>query len=168
LNTHAASKFTGSALTSGPQSTEATVTPSYTGCRVVVAGITKLVTVTMNHCHYKFNATTSSTATVAVECDNTGESIEIHVYNSKTSETTTICTFDVTPQGPLGGITLTNSAAGVSPMDIIAHIDATVTMDNTIHSSVCGQNATETATYEGEDTITATDALGNPVDLTVS
>jgi hypothetical protein len=123
-------------------------------CHVVVAGITKLVTVTINSCNYKLNAATASTATVTVECEHAGESIEIHVYNSKTSETTTLCTYDIEPQGPIGGITLTNN--GGSPSDVVAKGNVGTSVVNTIKSAICGQKANMNATSVGEGTARAT------------
>ncbi len=161
--------LSGKALAAGPSSTNITLTPKYEGCHVVIAGLTKTVTVTPNKCGYQFNATKNTPAgtlkaDLTIECA-TGEGIEIHIYSTANTETTTTCTYIVTHQTINGGITLTNKAGGT----ITAVPNLNVSTDNTIKSAVCGQNAVENAVYEGEDSLQANKAGGGAkVNSTVS
>ena len=166
---------TGQSLTKGPSSTEVTATATAEGCHVVVAGLTKLVTVTENGCSSRFNATTTVTesgfdltATATLECPQ-GKQVEIHVYSGAASEATTLCTYDVKPQGPLSGITLTNKVnRPAAANDVVADINMNISMTNTIKSAICGQNEIENASYKGEDTIQSTNEAGVFVDASAS
>lgn len=175
--TCATTKYSGEALTVGPSSTETKFTPTYETCHVVVAGITKLVTVTPNHCSYTWNATTTTTADGSIDkiidtevhCEKAGESIEIHVYNSAASEATTLCTYDIEPQGPLAGITAANKVnTPTSADDIEASVNVTAAAHVTITSALCGANAIENIVFEGTLTVQGTSEAGQLVDVSIS
>lgn len=161
---------TGEALELGPEFSKIRAVPTFSGCHIVVFGITKLVTVTTNGCSYVSEAQTTEsgafTANVTVECPKL-KSIEVHVYNSATSETQTLCTYDVIPQGPLVPEgTLTNHEG--APNDIVVNASVQTTVRNTIRSSICGQNETETSVTKGEGTIRGTNESGQFVNVAVS
>ncbi len=168
------------ANTKGPESTDITLSPTgFEKCHVVIAGLTKTVTVTVNGCAMVLDAKTtetkgvvSNTALTTMECP-TGKKIEIHVYSTASTETTTTCTYDleaVAGNTTEPGITLDNQFnTPTSPNDILA----TVTLEdfevtNTIKSAVCGQNATENLIYHGQFTIRATNEAHQIVDSAVS
>lgn len=163
--------LTGEALSVSPSSTEITLNPIYNECHVIIAGLTKLVTVTMNGCGYRLNATRNTggffyTADLTVECP-AFKSIEIHIYNAALSETSTICTYDIGHQTYSGAFQLTNNAAA-TPDDIIAHSDFSFGAENTIKSAICGQLSFPFIFYDGEDTLQTTDAGGVLVNGSVS
>jgi len=169
---------TGKALSTGPEPSTVTLEPKYEGCKVLVAGLTKLVTVTTNGCAYIFQATKKTpvgapkpfSADLTIECPKTGpEKIEIHVYSTASSEGTTTCTYDVTPHQTITGlIELTNEPAA-TPDDILAHINVSFPVHNTFPGvSVCGPNPIETATYHGTFTLQGLSAGGVPVHTTIS
>jgi hypothetical protein len=166
----------GTAITAGPSSTYVKLTPTYHNCHVVVAGLTKTVTVTHNECQYTFNATTTTTESTpsGLSFDRTvdlhitcpaNKHIEIHVYKEKAAELNTECTYTITPQTILN-IPVTNIIG--SPNDVVADINSQVQVENDILNAVCGQKANTTATYVGQDTIRATDGAGNFVNASVS
>lgn len=160
---------TGQAVTAGASSTEITVTPEFETCHVVVAGLTKIATVTHNGCNFKLNATKNTSgkpfsADFTVECPS--KPIEIHIYNAAASEATVLCTFDLGHQTITDQIELTNISG--SPDDVLAHLNVPLTVHNTLPSAVCGQATNEPATYHGTLTLQATDGLSNFVNLTVS
>ena len=170
----------GEALTAGPASTEATLTPQYRNCHVIIAGLTFPITITVNGCHYKFNATKETTDTegnptpfsadLTIECNNAGEQIEIHVYASKAKHEADepLCTYDIKPQGPINNhIQLTNNAGG--PNDVVAHItNLPVVLHNTKPSTICSNETEPVSLYNGEDTLRATDEQGSLVNASVS
>jgi hypothetical protein len=175
-------KLHGKAITPGPSSTYITVTPTFETCHIVLAGLTKGVTVTHNECNFTFNATTTTTentpsgltfdrtASVTIECP-VGKQIQIHVYSTANPpHSQVICTYDVGPQGPLQGIELTNKVNTPTAVnDVEAHIKVTTAVQNTIKSAVCGQNENTSAVYEGTATIRATNAAGSAfIDASVS
>lgn len=159
----------GKAITAGTSSTYVTLTPAFGTCHVVVAGLTKLVTVTTNGCGYTFNATKNTggfkfSADLTIECPT--KPIEVHVYNAAVSEATTLCTYDIGHQTVNDKIELTNEAG--APSDVLAHVNVPVTAHNTILSALCGQNTFEPAIYHGTVTLRATDEAGNFVNASVS
>ncbi len=171
----------------GPESTDVTLTPEFgpANCHVVIAGLTKTVTVTENGCAFVFDAKTtetkgviSNTALTTIECPS-GKKIEVHVYSTAGTETTTTCTYDIeaiAANQTLPGITLDNKVNTVKEPpepsesnDILATVNVTgITVKNTIKSAVCGQNDPEKATYEGEVTIQATTEANVLTDASVS
>ncbi len=166
--------------TKGGESTDITLTPTFgpNNCHVVIAGLTKTVTVTENGCAFVFDAKTtetkgvvSNTALTTVECP-AGKKIEVHVYTTAGTEVGTNCTYDIEANAAnttLPGITLDNKVnTPTSTNDVVATIKATTVVKNTIKSAVCGPNETENAVYAGEVTIQATNELGNLVDASVS
>lgn len=170
-------KLTGNSLNTGPSFTEITLTPKFETCHVVIGGLTKLATLTTNHCGFVVNALTTTEeggsisypAEMEVECEHAGEAIQIHVYNSKTGESETLCTFDIEAQGPFGGSELINNVnTPTSPDDLIAEIDLGVTVQNTIKNGTCGEAGTSTGFLRGEDTLQATNVAGEAVETSVS
>lgn len=161
----------GPAVTKGPESTEVSLTPKYETCHVVVAGLTKAVTVTVNGCTYEFNATKNTGgkpfgADLTIKCP-AGKQIEIHVYKNK-EHVNVECTYDLGHQLINNQIELTNQVvAGANNDDILAHVNATVTLTNTIKNAVCGQSDIETAVYAGTFTLKAFNGV-NQVDGTIS
>ena len=166
--------------TKGPSSTDVTLLPKFgpNNCHVVVAGLTKTVTVTENGCGFVFDAkktvtagVTSYAAVATVECP-VGKKIEVHVYSTAAGEGTTTCTYDIeaiAANTTMPGITLTNKVnQPTSVNDVTADISVKTTVNNTIKSAVCGQNATEIATYEGNATLRATNEASVFVDASVS
>ena len=172
------------ANTKGPESTDVTLSPIFgpNNCHVVIAGLTKTVTVTTNGCAFVFDAQTTvtepgfdNTVLNTVECPVVGgvqKKIEVHVYGEKAAEATTTCTYDIeaiAANTTVPGITLTNKVnTPTSTNDILAKLNVNVSVNNTIKSAVCGLNATENAVYEGEATVQATNEAGNLVDASVS
>ncbi len=167
------------ANTKGSSSTDITLTPTYDKCHVVIAGLTKTITVTTNDCSFVFDAKTtetkgvvSNTALTTIECP-AGKKIEIHIYSTAGTEVGTTCTYDVEATAAnttLPGIKLDNKVnTPASADDILATIKVEgIEVNNTIKSAVCGQNAIEKATYDGEDTIRATNEAHAFVDMSAS
>ena len=166
--------------TKGPESTDITFFYTFgpNNCHVVIAGLTKTVTVTTNGCGVIWDAKTTvthagfdNTALSTIECP-IGKKIEIHVYSEKAGEVSTTCTYDIeaiAANTTVPGITLTNKTnTPGSADDITADINTGLTVTNTIKSAVCGLNATEKAIYEGEITLQATNEPGNVVDFSAS
>ncbi len=167
-------KGTGAFASGGSSSTSVSLSTSYETCHVVFLGLTKLVTFTMNQCSFVLNATTttaesgttSNPADTEVSCQNGGEAIEIHMYSTVGSETTTTCTYDLEPQGPISGVTLTNQAnTPAAADDLKVSTNVSISLKNTIKSALCGQNEKETAIYSGQSTLRATRNSGAFVDL---
>ena len=161
----------GEALTAGPSSESVELTPTYETCHVVIAGLTKLLTVTTNGCTFRLDATKNTSGfafggDLSIVCPE-GKYIETHIYNAAASESTTLCTWDVTPQSIKDQIQMTNEFA-TTPDEVIAHVNATVTLDNTIKNATCGQNAIEIGTYSGKDRVQMTNAAGVFVNGSVS
>jgi hypothetical protein len=165
----------GKALTQGPSFAQVTLATEYQECHQVVAGITKTVTITMNGCTYISDAKTTVTepgfdraAVVTVECPE-GKQIELHLYNSASSETTTLCTYDLKPQGPLSGITFTNKVntpGSVNDVGVESSVSTTIT--NTTKSALCGQSEVETLVFKSEGTLRATNEKTEFVDASIS
>jgi len=166
--------------TKGPASTDITFSYIFgpTNCHVVIAGLTKTVTITTNGCGAIWDAKTTvtktgfeNTALSTVECP-INKKIEIHVYSEKAGEATTNCTYDIeaiAANTTVPGITLTNKSNTPGlPNDITADINTGTTVNNTIKSAVCGLNATENLVYKGELTIQATNEAGVLVDTSAS
>lgn len=171
------SKLKGTASTVGTSSTEVTLAPTYETCHQVIAGITKTVTFTSNGCNFKLNAKTTltndktidKTATTDLECPKEGDSIQIHVYNETAKEVSTICTFDLEPQGALSGVTL-NPLTKTPTLadDVEAGIGMTFIVRNTIQSPACGMEAFELLVFKGNETLQATTEAGVLADLSAS
>ena len=164
----------------GPEFTDVTLSPIFgpNNCHVVIAGLTKTITITTNGCAFVLDSKTTvtktgfdNTALTTVECP-TGKKIEIHVYSEKAGEVSTTCTYDIeaiAANTTVPGITLTNKInTPASADDITADINVFITINNTIKSAVCGQNAIEKTTYHGEVTIQATNEAGKLVDFSAS
>ena len=151
VKTKVASPDVVEADTKGPESTDITFEPIFgpTNCHAVVAGLTKTVTVTANGCGLIWDAKTTvtktgfdNTAFTTVECP-INKKIEIHVYNEKAVEATTLCTYDIeaiAANTTVPGITLTNKVnQPTSPNDITADINTELSINNTIKSALCGK-----------------------------
>ncbi|HSR93611.1 MAG TPA: hypothetical protein VLK56_01995 [Solirubrobacterales bacterium] len=171
--TCATASFTGQAITSGEQSTEVKLEPKYETCHSVIAGITKLATITTNGCTYVLNATvtypeegrkTEYPTKLKLECPE-GKQIEVHVYEAKESEEKTLCTYDAKAQELGSGVTLTNNE-GASPPHITADLSVSnIALTNTKTSIVCGTKESTTATYSGPITLLATNGKSEYVSL---
>lgn len=160
----------GEALELGPEFKKLRAFPEFSGCHVVLAGLTKLVTVTTNGCSSLSEAATTEsgefTANVTVECP-VGKKIEIHVYGGASSETSTLCTYDISPQGPLTPKgTITNKTGTPNDVEIEASVETQVT--NTIQGGVCGSGGTVTATSSGKGTVRGTNEFGEFVNVSIS
>ena len=168
------------ANTKGPSSTDVTLTTKFgpNNCHVVVAGLTKTVTVTENGCAFVLDAkktdtkaVTSTHALTTIECP-VNKKIEVHVYSTAGTEVGTTCTFDMEANATnttLPGIELTNKVnQPTSVNDVTADVGVNITVNNTLKSAVCGQNATVTWRYEGNVTLRATSEAGAFVDASVS
>ncbi len=166
--------------TKGPESTDITITPLFgpNNCHAVIAGLTKTVTFTENGCAAVFDAKTtetkgvvSNTALTTIECP-AGKKMEIHMYSTTSGETTTTCTYDIeaiAANTTQPGITLENKVnTPTTANDIVSRFKVNVSINNTIKSAVCGQNATENGIAEGEATLRATNETGQFVDTSVS
>ena len=171
--TCATATVTGKALSTGPEPSTITLEPTYSGCHVVIAGLTKTVTVTMNGCAYIYRATKNTesvafSADLTIECEVAGpKKIEIHTYSTAGTEVGTTCTTDITPHQTITGtIQLTNEPAA-TPDDILAHINVTFPVHNTIQGALCGQNAIESTTWHGTFTLQGLKG-GSPVHTTIS
>ena len=177
--TCATASLVGKALTQGKQSTEVTLEPTYATCHAIVTvltvKVTRTATVTMNGCAYKFNATKNTASTpfsadLTIECPEVGgvtKTIEIHVYGNAAEphNGTVICTYDIGHQTISNQIQLTNDASG-TPDDIVAHVNATVALTNTIPNATC--TTATSSVYTGTDTLTATTEAGVNTHATVS
>jgi hypothetical protein len=171
--TCATANLTGKAKSAGPQFTEVSLEPVNEKCDVVVAGIKKTATFTTNGCTYVLNATRQKTESgvdypvdLAISCAE-GKQIEVHIYNEKEAEATTLCTYDVKAQTLSTGITATNKEnTPTSADDVIMDLNVTsIAATNTKTSAVCGTSETVTASYKGESTFQATTEGGETVDL---
>ncbi len=164
----------------GPESTDITIPPIFgtSNCHVVIAGLTKTVTVTTNGCAGVFDAKTtetkgvvSNTALITIECP-AGKKIEVHAYTTAGTEAGTTCTYDIeaiAANTTVPGVTLENKIN--TPMevnDMVNRFKINFSLNNTVKSPVCGQNATESVVAQGEATLRATDEAGKLVDISVS
>jgi hypothetical protein len=71
---------------------------------------------TVNNCDYEFTAPTLAGGQLQIECPFS-EELEIHIYESEKAEAEgkkPLCTIEIAPQGPLGGITWSNEGIGNS------------------------------------------------------
>ena len=166
--------------TVGPSSTDVTLAGTFgpNNCHVVIAGLTKTITVTTNGCAGILDAkktvtggVTTFTGLFTVECP-VGKKVEVHIYSTAATEVGTNCTYDieaVPANTTLPGIELTNKVnQPTSVNDIVGDGKLNLTVNNTIKSALCGQNATEVLVAEGQSTVRATNALGAFVDASVS
>lgn len=169
-------KYNGEAVSSGPSSNEVTIEPSYEGCHAVVLGTKKPATVAANGCGYIFSVVTTTTESeeadflldTDVECPG-GKQIEIHVYNNE-GHTETLCKYDVGPQSGLTGATAVNQAnTPLAVNDVVANLALTgISVTRTAGSAlICGAEK-QTATYEGEATLRATNASSEFVEAAVA
>lgn len=156
----------------GPSAPSLTLTPTFEVCHTVAAGLTKTATVTTNGCTYTATPT-KNTAGFSFSVDLTLncpiKPMELHVYNSANANdagVAVLCTYDLSHQTMNNQIELTNAAG--TPDDILAHVNVTVEVKNTIKSALCGQNDTENAVYKGTHTLRATNEAGQFVNTTVS
>lgn len=151
--------YNGEAMTPGEASARVLITPKYTTCHVIDTFLgTRTATVAMNGCGLELTAQETITeseeghfvAETGITCPE-GKEIEIVVYNTSNpshSGASALCTFKVKPQSGLTGTTLTNEET-----DIVA--DFNIESIAVTSSGLCSG---ETATYEGEATIRATNA----------
>ena len=166
--------------TKGPESTDVTLTGLFgpNNCHVVVAGLTKTITVTENGCAGILDAKTTVTGGVTsnsglftIECP-AGKKVEVHMYSTAATEVGTTCTYDIeaiAANTTRPGIVLTNKVnTPGSANDIVGDGNLQLTVNNTIKSAVCGQNATETLLAHGQSTVRATNEKGEFVDTSVS
>jgi hypothetical protein len=162
----------------GPEQSTVTLTPTYETCHAIVTilgfKVTRTATVTMNGCDYVFQATketneTPYSADLTVTCHE-GNEIEIHVYKNSAEPHSeeVLCTYDIHHQTITDAIQLTNTKDANGVMDIHAHVNANVTLTNTIESATCGTGENLNAKYEGTDTLRATNGNEEYIDLTVS
>jgi hypothetical protein len=169
-------KYTGTATDSGPATEEPlTITPEFSTCHVSFGG-TKTATVTMNGCTLKIAPTATITESEVrhylgdtdIACPE-GKAIEVHIFNTSNSsdeKASTLCTYSVSAQENLSEITFTNDANTPSSADDVVadfNIGSIEVVRTSGSSLLCG--ATEqTATYEGEATLRATNAASEYVD----
>ncbi|HYJ21930.1 MAG TPA: hypothetical protein VEW07_07905 [Solirubrobacterales bacterium] len=138
--------------------TEVTFTPTFSEC--FSNGFTAVpATVTPNGCHVVFHATGTTEGQISFRCPE-GQAIQVHIYENATkhAENKPFCTYDIGPQGPITGATLSAMNSGTSTEGVrvnlkeLAIFNATSTMGNLI---LCGVNATSghaftTASLRGE------------------
>ena len=170
--------LSGEAAGSGPSIEKVRLHPKYENCHVIAFGfITLPATVTPHDCEYVLSATKNTTDTesnpteYSAELEITcpvGQQIVIHVYENATKHANDepLCVYDIGKQTVNHHIQLTNHEN--SPDDVIAHItELPLVMDNTKQSALCSEETHPEVTYNGEDTLTAEDQEGNPVDFLV-
>jgi len=153
----------------GPSAPNSTITPEYAGCHIVLLGITKPLTITLNGCTYTTTATKNTSGfafsvDVSINCPE-NKQIELHVYNNA-AHTETLCTFDIGPQAINNQIQLTNE--GGSPDDVVGHMNATINAHNTKTGGVCGNSTEPTCVYKGTHTLRATNEAKAFVNTTIS
>jgi len=154
----------------GPSAPNSTITPEYSGCHIVLVGVTKPFTITLNGCTYTTTATKNTaglpfSVDVSIKCPEKKQ-IELHVYNNA-AHTETLCTYDIGPQEINNQIQLTNIEGG-GPDDVVGHMSATLTATNTTVGGVCGSNGVMTCIYKGTHTLRATNAVKSFVNTTIS
>lgn len=171
--TCASVQFNSKGTTSGPAPTQVSISPVYETCHVVIIGITRTVTVTMNGCTYQVEATGKITESgeqdlvgdFGIACPE-GKKIEVHVYNtssSKDSEASTLCTFDIEPQSGLSGVTFEDKYNEVTDDFIIRlNIEGIKVSRTTGSEGLCGA-ASQTAVYKGEATMRGTNGASEYV-----
>ncbi len=153
-----------------------TLTPLFSECHSVLAGVKVPATVTTNDCHILVHLTSLISAGLYLAhgdltCEGTKD-IEIHVYpeGTKPSEHSTktpLCQYTVKPQTGISKVELKNNATGAKK-----DIDATLTLSNIAYTRTTGTipncgAASSTATLSGTDTLKGEDGSGNPLDLAV-
>jgi len=169
-------KYNGAAVEGGVASEQLTISPEYGTCHVSLGG-TKTATVTMNGCTYRLEA--KATVTESGESDLVGstdivcpegKSIEVHVYNTEKESdegASVLCTYAVSAQSGLTGITLANKVNTPSSVnDVVANfsIESIKVIKKT--GFLCGPTE-QTATYKGEATLKATNAASGSTELQV-
>jgi len=171
-------KLNGKATTSGPVPTKVSISPEYETCHVIVLGLTRTITVTMNGCTYQVEATATLTESgekqdlfgdFAISCPE-GKKIEIHVYNTsstKDTEASTLCTFDIEAQSGLSGVTFENKYNEVTD-DIVAHLAIEgIKVSRTAGSEATCGPASQTAVYKGDATMRGTNEAAEYVSAEV-
>ncbi len=167
--TCATANGTGKALSKGPSFEKVTIEAFGETCHVVIAGLTKSITITANGCGIIFTAKTEAgkfTGDQETECPK-GKGVEVHVYNSKTAHTETLCTYEIPPQSHPSQGELINKAG--TPSDVLA----TGTVSGIVMKKLFGAPAIcggeeSTAVAKGEITIRATNEAGEFVNAAVS
>jgi hypothetical protein len=167
--TCATAKGTGQALSKGPSFEKITIEAFGETCHVVIAGLTKPITITPNGCGGVFTAKTEAgkfTADQEFECPE-GKGIEVHVYNKVASHTETLCTYEIPPQTHPSEGELINKVG--TPSDIVAAGTVKNIKVKRLSGplSICGPEES-TATAKGEITIRATNEAGEFVNGAVS
>lgn len=167
--TCATANGTGKALSKGPSFEKVTIEAFGETCHVVIAGLTKPITITANGCAAVFTAKTEAgkfTADQETECPE-GKGVEVHVYNKAASHTETLCTYEVPPQSHPSEGELINKVG--TPSDIIAAGTVKNIKVKRLSGplSICGPEES-TATAKGEITIRATNEKGEFVAAAVS
>lgn len=162
-------KYNGEAVTSGPVSTQVKINPEYETCHLIhpILG-TRTVTVTMNSCFFRIEATTTITeggqehflGDPDIECP-AGKQMEIHVYNTSSlsdAGASSLCTYDIAPQNDLTGVTFTNNYNEPTAVDDIV-ADFNIGSIDVVRTSgsefTCGAEK-QTAVLAGQATLRAT------------
>lgn len=171
-------KYNGAAVEGGVATEQLTISPEYGTCHVSVGG-TKTATVTMNGCTYRLEATATITESGGQHViGDTGivcpaeKKIEAHVYNTEKESdegASVLCTYEISGQSGLSGITLTNKTNTPSSVnDVVAdfNVGSIKVVRKTGGELLCGPTE-QTATYKGEATLRATNAASELVELQV-
>lgn len=134
----------------GAETTEITVTPSYTGCKAFKEGSEFVEQVTFNNCHYTFTGETSEDVTknqsakVNLTCPGKGPTVDVTVFNFPCIE--------VEPNQTLQGATYAN--------DVTTGGEHSLTLEAKVHGitsvteGVCGEGTHNDGLYEGKVTVT--------------
>jgi len=137
----------------GPNSTQLTIVPIYTGCTAFGFATAH---VKMNECDYLFTEPTSVGANLwtihppHIQCPE-GKAIEI----TPTAFGASVCTQKIAAQTPTNGhIMASNNALGGNEMDVV--LETTIEgIHYTGNGGACGNGETHSdATYTGKDTVT--------------
>lgn len=152
---------------------ELTVAPTFSNCKANVFGLPRPATFTANHCEYTYQnmatAGTDWTATVDILCENPGEEMEAHIYESeaKHKEKSSLCTVRVPPQQDVGTVVFSNMT-GSEPADITIDMTlASVQYNVTGSIFACGTSSSN-ATYTGTFTMHATNTSNKAIPIGIS
>lgn len=174
-------KYSGAFAFTGPVSEEEVpITPEFTTCHVISSFFgTRTATVALNGCTLRIEPTATVTESEAVDhlgdtdiaCPE-GKTIEITVFNTASSndeKVEPLCKYTVSAQSNLPGITFTNKVnTPSSANDIVADFNiGSIKVTRTSGSIFFCGAAEQTATYKGEATLRATNAVGGYVDALV-
>jgi hypothetical protein len=138
--------FAGTQATATASSVE--VTPTYTGCHIIIFGGTISATINHNECKYKLY----SNGEADVICP-AGKSITVSGAG---------CTISVGSQKGLKSVEYKNNGS---------HIDITANLSGISYSHsgfTCGSGSGTTGTYKGTTTASGTDTSGNPATISWS